>query len=319
MITVNSWDELLHFGADCILEKFMAEELELREDLVLTIQIRGESWDGFIDYRGANYILELQKSFNRLYQELSEADVQLRNLSKYITVKVRVVEGSSLFEIKVSKALKQMINKLSGNQITLITVLAIFCAAGYFTMDKVLDYKRQMATQAKQGQIAIETIERLTPVLDKALDVIQKTDMEKPIRTVINRLESDDRIILPDSTELSAQEAKNRYPRKPRVPQETGIFDDAYKILSIDFEKAPPVFALYKEGLEFRAAAELSESDIDRLATDLKQALRTGDDFNVSLQLFIVYNRRGIKSASITGIGTKREDSRNIQELIRMW
>ena len=104
MITVNSWDELLSFGADCVLETVMAEELELREDLVLTIQIRGESWDGFIDYRGANYILELQKSFNRLYQELSETDVQLRNLSKFITVKVRVVEGSSLFEIKVSEA-----------------------------------------------------------------------------------------------------------------------------------------------------------------------------------------------------------------------
>lgn len=318
MITVNSWDELVNLSADCVLENIMAEELEFREDLLLTIQIRGESWDGFIDYRGANYILELQKSFNRLYHELSDIDVQPRNLSKYITVKVRVVEGSSFFEINVNKALKHMINKLSGNQITLIAVLAILCATGYFTIGKVLDYKRQVETQAQPGQVAVETIEKLTPVLEKALDVIQKTDMEKPMRSVINKLESDDRIFLPDSTELSAREAKNRYPRKPRISQETGIFDDTYRILSIDFEKAPPMFALYKEGLQFRATAELSESDIDNLATDLKQALRSGDDFNVSLQLFIVYNRRGIKTAAITGIGSKRDNSQNIQELIRL-
>ena len=319
MITVSSWDELLHFSADCVFEKSMAEELQLREGLVLTIRIRGESWGGFIDYRGANYVLELQKSFNRLYLELSGADIQEYNLSKAITVKVRVVEGSSLFEIKVGDALKYMISKLSGSQITLITVLAISCATGYFTTGKVLDYKRQMITQAQQGKIAAETIEKLTPVVNRALDIIKKTDMEKPMRVITTKLESDDSISLPDSTELSAQEAKHRYPKKQKSSREAALFDGTYRILSIDFKKAPPVFNLYKNDHEFRATAELAEQDIDKLAADLKQTLKTGKDFNVSLQLLVVYNSRRLIAASITGIGDKRDNSKDFLELVRIW
>ena len=318
MITVSSWNDLLKLSVDCILDKVKANELYFEEDMILTIQIRGESWDGFIDYRGANYVLELQKSFNRLYLELSESDIQVRNLSKTISVKVRVVEGSSLFEIKVSDALKYMINKLSGTQITIITALAISCATGYFTTDKVLDYKRQMITQAQQGKVAAETIEKLTPVVNRALDIIKKTDMEKPMRVVTNKLELDDRITLPDNTELTAQEAKHLYPKKQKIPKESALFDGIYRILSIDFEKTPPVFNLYKNDHTFRATAELAEQDIDRLAADLKQTLKTGKDFNVSLQLFVVYNRRRLIAASITGIGDKRDNSKDFLELVRI-
>jgi len=323
MITVKSCEHLLHYGVECALNKIRPEDIKFNEKLVLTVKISGDSWDGFIDYRGANYILELQRTVNRIYQELSGADAPVKNLNKTITVKVRVVDGSSLFEINFGKAVVEMVQNLSGRQIVIIVGMVVFCASGYWTTKEIFKFKRDMAHNKtvielaeQQGKTIKQITEQIMPLVDKALNVVKKTDTEKPSRTLVSRLEQDDTITFHDDVLLTANNAKQRYPRKPPIKTESGLFDDIYKINSIDFDTTPPIFTISSDGFQFRAFAELAVKDIDLLSTDLKKALETGNDFNTPLQIFIVFRKTGIKTASITGIGKKREHARSVKKLI---
>lgn len=323
MVTVQSWEDLLHYGVECVFNKIRPEDVKLSENLVFTVKISGNSWDGFIDYRGANYILELQRTVNRIYQELSDADAPVKNLNKTITVKVRVVDGSSVFEINFGKAVMEMVQNLSGEQIVIIVGMVVFCAGGYWTIKEILKFKRDIAHNKtviglaeQQGKTVKQITELITPLVDRAINVVEKTDAERPSRALVSRLKQDDTITFHDDVLLTANNAKQRYPRKPPTKAESGLFDDIYKINSIDFDTTPPIFTISSDGFQFRAFAELAVKDIDLLATDLKKALETGDDFNTPLQIFIVFTKTGIKTASITGIGEKREHVKSVKELI---
>jgi hypothetical protein len=136
---------------------------------------------------------------------------------------------------------------------------------------------------------------------------------------LVSKLKEDDSIIFSNQEELTVSQAKNRYPKKPQIPTEHGIFDGVYKIVSIDFDSFPPVFTLELDGFQFKSKAELAEEDIDKLADNLKKCLKSGNDFEVSLQVFITYNKRNLKSASITAIGEKRQNAKNLIDLINIW
>lgn len=326
MITIKTWDELLKIGTESIIKELPPDPIQIDQNLTLKIRVCGPSWDDYIDYRGASYIQELQKSVNRLYREVADPDVPLREISKYITVKVRVTNGSQWFQIKFDKALERMLNKLDGKQTTFIVALSIFCIGGYMTTGKILDYKKQLQMNAqqlehaeKQGETALKVAEKLVPLIDKTLQIIDQKDLEKAPRTLVSKLKGEDTILFPGSdTELTAIKAKHRYPRKPKSKNEAGIFDDVYKIISIDFDKTPTEFVIDKNGFQFRAAAKLAGDDIEKLSEKFKDALRSGEDLKTPLQTFIVYNKRGIKAASITGIGEKRNDTQNINDLIKL-
>lgn len=318
MITVNSWEELLGLGIDCAIGDVWPHDIKT-ENLLIVVRICGKSWDGAIDYRGANYIIELQDAITRIYHELSEEDDSLRNVKKFVTVKMKVVDGSSLFEINVGEALGRMIEKLSGKQTTFIATVAILSAVGYFSQGKYLDYMREKENSAMQGQIAIEVIEKMRPLMERSAAMIETADLEKPARALVSALEPDDSITFPGEESLSAAQAKLRYPRKPISKPKTGIFDDTYTVTNIGLRNILPEFTLEKDGFQFKAEAELSSSDIDKLASQLKVSLTAGDELNVPLQIFIQYNKRGIKSASITSIGEKRDGAKGIQDLISMY
>ena len=318
MITVNSWEDLFKTGVKIVTEQIEPDELEIKEDMVFKVRVRGHSWDGSIDYRGAKYILELQKAINDIYLSTVQGK-RLRDLSKLVTVKVKVVEGSSIFEIKLYEILKLMVGNMSSEQTTLIAICCIFSAAGYLTIRKILDYKKAIITNAQQNQLTETAINKLTGALNKSIDVIQRKDLEAPNRKLIGRLEEDDTIQFHGQTEISVKEAKKLYPRKEKSALVGGHFDDKYIITMINLEKQPIQFHLKKGDFEFKAEAELTNKDIEQIAKDLEISWKDKLDFILPLHVFIHYNNNGIFSASVQGTGDPREDAEDIDRLIRIW
>lgn len=319
MITVKSWDELLKYGTDIALQRLQYDKLKVKDDLVFHIKISGPSWGGYIDYRGAQYILQLQKTVNGVYRELVGDDIPPQELKKYIRVRVKVSEGCSLFEVNLNDAIMKMVNNMSSGQATLIIVLIVLCVAGYLSLSRVLDYKRKITEELLKNETTTKIIDKFTSTVDNALKVIDKANAERPSRTLINRLEEEDKIVLPNTDELSVTQVKNLYPRKPKTKPESDIFDGEYHLQSIDFDKAPPAFTLEKDGFTFTARAELASGDIEKLAQNLEAALKEGTEVKIDLQVFINYTKRDIKTASITGIGERRPKSKDVGELITLF
>ena len=322
MVAIESWDKLLDNGVNVIIGAMSPEELKFGDDLTMTIRIKGETWNGFIDYRGAQFVIDLQKAITNIYQELGGPEATLREIRKNATVKVKVVEGSSIVEVKLDEVLKKMAEKISGKQITLIAGLAIVCATGYFTTSEVLKYKQAKLKSVQEKQLSETYVKEISSAMSKALDIIEKKDIEAPTRKLINKMDGNDRIQLPGkSTEesLRKEEAKKLYPPKPKVRTTSGTFDGLYRIVGINMEKRPVEFKIIENEFEFSAKAELSDTDIETIAKNLEIAMKQNEDLKVDFHLFAIYNDRGLKSASITGTGAPRPHTGNFSEQIEKW
>lgn len=327
MKTVNSWDELLDMGVESIIkdEKF-PEDIAFGKDLILKIRVCGESWDGFIDYRGAQFILDLQNAVNKVYNELGYSKINPMELKKLITIKVKVVDGSSIFQIKLEEIIKIMVANMSGNQVALIAVLLILCAAGYFTYSKVLEYKHKALLKTQDADLT-KTIADLTTDLTKtmadtfnrALDIIDKKDLQAPPRKLINKLDNEDRIQLPGMESLRQDDAKKIYPKKPAVRDDSGYFDGSYVISAINMEKTPVQFKLDLDGFDFWAKAQLDDNDIEMISRSLEASMKENKELKIDLHLFVLFNERGFKSAVIQATGPARENVKDLKEKIALW
>jgi hypothetical protein len=326
MKTVNTWDELLEAGASIVLDEMKQSDLKIGKELVLTIRISGETWGEYIDYRGAQFVIDLQNAVVKMYRELEENELPLKKIKQAATVKVKVVKGSSLFEINLGKTLTAMVNNMTGDQSFIIAILAILCAAGYLTTKQILQHKQKAMESAEKKLLAEQNkelqekyIEKLSAGYDKALDIIYRRDIQAPPRKLIDKMEETDTIALPKKDPLPAQMAKELYPRKPKIRTESGIFDDSYIITQINMQKYPPEFKLAIDEYSFWANAELSNNDIENLSRSLEDSMKKKEDLEIDLQLFVVYNEREFKSATIQGTGSKRANAEDLRDKIRMW
>lgn len=117
---IRTWEQLLDIGVKTITKEIKPRLIEFDKNLAVEIRICGSSWDGAIDYRGARFIIDLQDAVVKTASELLDNEPSLQELRKKVTVKVKVVKGSSLFQINIGDALKAMVAAMSGTQLTLI-------------------------------------------------------------------------------------------------------------------------------------------------------------------------------------------------------
>ncbi len=115
-------------------------------------------------------------------QQLDESEISLRKLKKLVTVEVKVIDDSSISQIKLDEIFKTMEANMSGNQITLITGLLILCVTGYFTYSNVLEYKQK----AYEMDLTQTYITRMADTIDKALNIIEHKDVQAPPRKLID-------------------------------------------------------------------------------------------------------------------------------------
>ena len=316
VIRIQSWDQLIDTGVKLVLEQIPHEQLKFTEDLIFKIKIQGPSWDGAIDYRGAYYVLELQRAVNQLYTELRGETIPLRSLSKLVTVKVKVVQGCSFYEIDLNEVLNNMVGSMTGGELLIFTGICAATIGAMYTVKKVIDYKTRVKLDARAAQKDESIVERLSSSFDRALDVIERKDFEAPTRKLVARLEQQDTITLPNRDPLPAEAAKQVFPRRARSKRHSGRFDAAYTINNINLAETPPVFTLAHNNIQFDAAAELAGTDIEHLTSQLDGALKDKTTLNVPLHVFILYSDRRIISAAIQGTGEPRDGTEDIDNLV---
>lgn len=319
MITIGSIDDLMQNGVDMIMGEIQPDEIKIDGDFTFTIKVCGDTWDDAIDYRTANFILDLQKAINHLYTEIHGDIIPLRNLSKLVTVKVKVEKGSLTYNIDLAKVIGKMVGNMTGPETLIFTGIFAGTVIAAYTVKKVIERKKEVELKAKEADKDVKVIEQMTSTINKALDVIERKDVQAPVRKLIAKMDEGDTIALPNEEPIRADVAKKRYPRRPRAKNLSGLFDTTYTIDNINLAKSPPEFTICHGSLYFEAAAELGDDDIRQITRDLETAMKNGVDFTIRLNVFIVYNEHKIISASIQGAGAPRENSQDINELLQLF
>nr|MBP8257101.1 hypothetical protein [Opitutaceae bacterium] len=270
--------------------------LEVAESLTLTIKVKGVDWDGFMDARIANYVVELQKTFERIRSEVNP-EARERQL-----VKVQLKKGSAELIAKVADVVKNLTTNMSGTQQQVTVLVAIAVGFGCYSLIKYLEHIRKMQEEANRTRLNAAALQTLSENMTYTLQTI---DPERPIRRLAKSMRSTDIIKIPsERAPLDRQEINERFPGKPRVTPVAVIIDDNYKVASIALD-TPRVLGLERANISFKAQldAELPDRDKESFVAEVKAALESGQSMKVPLRIDAKVNDTRVTEALIVGIG----------------
>ena len=267
----------------------------------ISITLKGKTWDGLVDVRVAKYVTELQAAHDRIRRECG-IDASDRPL-----VKIRVKEGSTELVSEIAKITSDSLARMTSNQqfIILLTSLGVLFVG--WSLKQVLAHLADRQKVKLEHESTTGTVRDLNSTLRLALE---KIDPEKPTRTLVNRMQEDDSLILPAvTTPLTRDQAKARYPRKPRITPVDVLIDDNYDVDSVSLE-VPVRLSLTRGDVSFRAdfSAKLAPEDKGTFLQKIKSSIEVGGSTRVALQVNATIGERSITSAVIVGIGRAPRD-----------
>lgn len=275
-----------------------------------TIVLRGPSWDGMVDVRVAKYVLELQWAFDRARKETEVID------GDKPLVKVKVSQGSTDLIPQIVDAFTTTLQNMDSAHKLIVLLSIIGTGAGVFTVRQILEFLRVRQDRQLEHENNTGTVRELNQTIQRAIEVI---DAERPIRALVAGMKENDTIELPASTTpLTRDQARTRYPRKPRVRPLDLHIDDNYVVDSVVLEH-PVKLVLSKGDVTFRAmfAASLDAADREEFLAKIKTTLETRSSTRVALHVNASVNDVSVTSAIIVKIGqAPRADAEDILQYL---
>lgn len=284
----------------------------------LELKVQGESWHGVVDKAVAQFLLELDSTLTR---KLGELGIDFEP-TKHGIVSLKIEEGSLEAFFKYGDKILRQFAKLKPQDKLLVSalLLGIFGLPGAsLIIGKITEPITQQIEATKdielekiRSQERARLVERLTEVNSAS------RELEKPVRGLVAKMESEDLISLPGRDEPLSKEAvkKTFNPVKRHKPKQYYI-DHHYTVEELS-TKNPNEWSLTLSygGILFKAKLHLNESDIDQLLEDYQSAHSNGSQITPPLHVTAEINAKGVKSASVVGIGNPRAEARKLSDVL---
>jgi hypothetical protein len=306
MTAISTLEQLIGSAAAVLNGEIQIQEISLSENFICTIQIKGEEYEGYVDYGIASFIVELQRSIHKAIRT-SKSDLSLqerRDLIHRIKVKAQIRKNCSIVDLILDKTFDAAFSVMTNNQIFII----ILAAMGVYFGNKVIQTIAEVKSKAKDE----ETKQKL---MEYAVDALEQAKIiNTPMAKLAGRLSKDDTIKFENvDRPLTKQEAKELYSEVEEPVSETIYVDDEYEITGASLEKR---YALLKKGsVTILASTQLLNPDSRKyLFETFKEAAIQEKTFQMSLQ--VTMSIEGFnKSYYVTAIGEKREGSVTLAEI----
>lgn len=317
---IHSLEELFDYASKVINNEAVYEPIQIignESDYAISLHIDGENWDKRIDARIAKYIINLQNSVDTLIEEYST-----QNEEYFFDVKVEAKEGSNIPYAEIKDIFIHLINNMTPEQTFISIITAIAGLSGCFFWSR---YNKRKEREAELSATTSQTRQN-TEVALKALDILQaKADSspekfagyERPVKSLINSLDSNDEIGISDYPMMPVKEAKKAGPKRmPRSEERTSYADGEYYLLEQNDAQGEAIFTISADGIDVDCyISALDETDQRNFIEAINQKrLDEPLPISVNLQVNIAHTNKKIKYASIIGIGEPRTD-KNIKKL----
>ena len=281
--------------------KLDTQQIEITsKTMTVDVKIDGPSWDQRIDYRGAQYVQNVQKQVNELY----------KRYPKYLPgevpiIKVRVRKGSNLLSPELIDIAKHALTIMGPTNITISIITALVCATGYaiyFRHTRSIEAARpfDLAQRAIHAMLEIARSTGIDP--NKA---------EKPITELTKSLEDFDTLKIgkeqPITGFVARQLTKLKQPRRVR---ESYPCDGAYLLCKINLTqpKHSLILELEQDGKPINAYTEHLPDSVTKILLDLVSEKRSHNQlpFPIELQIDVYCTKKKITYGSILAIGKPR-------------
>ncbi len=317
---ISSYAELLDYAEGCFRGTNKIDSLEIGDSLDYKIKITGGTWDGSVDYRLAQYIIDTQNALDKLFKELG---IELKEHERPI-IKFRVESGCTELYIKISEAVKTLFENMPSGQKTFIAALMLLSIVGAFTAYGFMQYKTQqeqhlyeLEKQKIQNEKELKHQEILVKTIDSLADKI--STYETPNRKLAKNLYEGDKF--ENSTnpeELTKEELKQQYRGKSKSKAETVYIDNKYLITAIKLKAGK--ITIEHAGHRYDCQSSLNLEELEDLLNRVKAGIVEGKGFELDLKINAEYYKetKKLKNLIIYEIGTSRKNAKSIDDLINI-
>lgn len=294
------------------------QPIKLDGTISLTLHIEGQSWDGRVDKRTAQYVVELQKAFELILEEYAPEAV-----SQDILIKVDSKEGSWNSIADITEILDILVSKMTDMQAFGVIIAGIGLIGGYWYWNRYQTRKEHVEIEqertkiekehTKQEEIRNKVLLEAFQALEKRIDPMfdNLSVYERPIRSLVKTLDDSDAITIGDTAErIPAFEAKKCGPKRaPRSEEILTYADGNYTVNAICYDEGEVVLVLEQNGQTIKAyLSQFDEEDRKVFRESLNKHEQEDElPFSMDLQLNVVHTKKRLKHAFVINEGAPRE------------
>jgi hypothetical protein len=317
-IKITSYNELLEYAEKCFLEATEPGKLKIGKDLDYTIKIAGDSWDGAIDYRVAQYIVDTQKAVDNLFKELG---IELAEKDRPI-VKFRVKAGCTEIIVEITKTLSALFKNMESKHKVFVATLLCMTIFGVFTIKEVAQYQDKQQERAHQLEMQklldskeVEKQNKLVQIIDSLVDKFPS--YAKPNKQLSKNMRPGDTVTnSTNSVTRTKDEFKKQYPGKGKYKAKSVYLDGQYLITEIKLINSR--ITIESGSHHYDCLSSLNEAESENLFSKVKEAHAVGQGFKLDLKITADFFKgsKQLKNFVIYEIGEPRKGSQTIESLI---
>lgn len=284
------------------------------------IRVAGAGWGKYIDARGGCFVNSMQKKLDDVF---SSYPGQLPAFAPLIKVEVR--EGSNELLPFLEPFVREVIDKVSPEQVVEIIKYGVLCVSGVWAIGKSIslvdkiderraarkDKESVLTAMTEQQQQALRVIEKSVESIRQIVldDEKSEQNFAKPMKDYVHSLDDNDTVAVASVPPIEAIHIKNFFKarRRPRSSTRHVACDALLKILGLNFEQPQPRLEIEQEGKKYVAIIErLSDEERRQLLGQVDGRLKKENSLQLNLRVDAYFNDSGLNRICIVGLGVPR-------------
>jgi hypothetical protein len=294
-----------------VIDQYVADperfQLDLR-DLDLRIKLKGDRWGGVVDRPIAKFLLDLDK---RLHSEMERVGLPLPK-SDHGVVALRIEEGSMEAFLEYAKGYMQQFNKMNTRS-QILLLIALLGALGIWMSPEIIEKLNapKLATNASEERV--ELVKAVAALADN------QREIQAPMRGLVNSMAPDDKLVLPGSAEeVTKKEVKASVLVKATRSKSYQYYIDFPFVVQELSTRKPGEWEI---GLAFgettfRAKMMVTEDEVSSILAAFQEAHAKGSEISPDLQVTAEINDKGVRAATVIGVGPKRKSAISLGEAV---
>lgn len=307
--------ELLRASLAAIAGEVNYNDVQISENLVMTIKVDGEEWQDakYFDYKSALIVEAIQRDFLGLYNAVSGNRILISNLDNYtdLIVKIQIKDGCLEYVIKGMHYILRYAKDMNPEQRLKLAALVFgMVACGTLPWAASSMYSSWTKKEIERYKTVPAIIESIGKA-EKILSGNRRTQ-----RVIIEHSSDSTKVSIGGDAFLTVEDMKGYDDNAPKAEiPETHYIDGNYAVLKYDFHGQQAAIRIGRKD-EWVSTGFLEAHDREKIKVLACKAIDEGNSQKEHLQVTIQTLNGEVVSAAIMGIGAPRPNSKPLREAL---
>lgn len=287
--------------------------------LKIKIHLEGPKWTGRVDRPVAQFLIDLDRQLRKAF---SAVNIDLPE-TEHGLIALRIEKGSLSAFIEYAPQIYEALSALAAPQ-KVVVLTTILTSVGLLKQLRSALREEEPARDHEEAGNSLEAMRAndRTLMLSQLKQIDEATpQLQAPLKNLIKTMDEKDRITLPGSPNPQVKEhAKEALSKKVNIKNPTTNYyiDHPYTVENLETKQSGKWSVTLRFGdFSFKAALALDPKDIDTLLAEYRTAHAQQRKIAPHLQVTADISSKGVKWASVMGIGAPRERSKNLPDVLR--